>query len=50
MKFAPGKDFKSVFIPKQTGIAVFDQANDGAKQAAQELQVRSGPVPRAVVT
>jgi rhamnose transport system substrate-binding protein len=39
VKFAPGKDFKSVFIPKQTGIAVFDQANDGAKQAAGELQV-----------
>ena len=36
---APGKEFKSVFIPKQTGIAVFDQANEGAKEAAGELQV-----------
>jgi rhamnose transport system substrate-binding protein len=39
VKFEPGKEFKSVFIPKQTGIAVFDQANDGAKEAAGELQV-----------
>jgi rhamnose transport system substrate-binding protein len=37
--FEPGQEFKSVFIPKQTGIAVFDQANDGAKEAAGELQV-----------
>src|ERR671919_186987 len=36
---APGKEFKGVFIPKQTGIAVFDQANEGAKEAAGELQV-----------
>jgi rhamnose transport system substrate-binding protein len=35
----PGKEFKGVFIPKQTGIAVFDQANEGAKEAAGELQV-----------
>jgi rhamnose transport system substrate-binding protein len=39
VKFATGKEFKSVFIPKQTGIAVFDQANDGAKEAAKELGV-----------
>lgn len=38
-KLEPGQEFKSVFIPKQTGIAVFDQANDGAKEAAGELQV-----------
>lgn len=38
-KLTPGEDFKSVFIPKQTGIAVFDQANEGAKEAAAELQV-----------
>jgi rhamnose transport system substrate-binding protein len=38
-KLEPGKEFKSVFIPKQTGIAVFDQANDGAKEAASELGV-----------
>ena len=37
--FEPGQEFKGVFIPKQTGIAVFDQANDGAKEAAGELQV-----------
>src|SRR5919106_4723534 len=39
VKFSPGEDFKSVFIPKQTGIAVFDQANEGAQEAASELQV-----------
>jgi rhamnose transport system substrate-binding protein len=39
VKFSPGEDFKSVFIPKQTGIAVFDEANEGAKEAASELQV-----------
>jgi rhamnose transport system substrate-binding protein len=39
VKFEPGQDFKSVFIPKQTGIAVFDQANEGAQEAAGELQV-----------
>ena len=37
--FEPGQEFRSVFIPKQTGIAVFEQANDGAKEAARELQV-----------
>jgi rhamnose transport system substrate-binding protein len=37
--FEPGQEFKGVFIPKQTGIAVFDQANAGAKEAAGELQV-----------
>jgi rhamnose transport system substrate-binding protein len=39
VKLKPGEEFKSVFIPKQTGIAVFDQANQGAKEAAGELQV-----------
>jgi rhamnose transport system substrate-binding protein len=39
VKFTPGEEFRSVFIPKQTGIAVFEQANDGAKEAAGELQV-----------
>ncbi len=39
VKFTTGEEFKSVFIPKQTGIAVFDQANEGAKEAAGELQV-----------
>jgi ABC-type sugar transport system substrate-binding protein len=37
--FEPGQEFRSVFIPKQTGIAVFEQANNGAQEAAQELQV-----------
>jgi rhamnose transport system substrate-binding protein len=35
----PGQEFRSVFIPKQTGIAVFEQANNGAKEAARELEV-----------
>jgi rhamnose transport system substrate-binding protein len=35
----PGQEFRSVFIPKQTGIAVFEQANTGAQEAAQELEV-----------
>ena len=35
----PGQEFRSVFIPKQTGIAVFEQANNGAQEAARELQV-----------
>jgi rhamnose transport system substrate-binding protein len=39
VKFKPGEEFKGVFIPKQTGVAVFDQANQGAKEAAGELQV-----------
>ena len=39
VKFETGKEFKGVFVPKQTGIAVFDQANSGAKKAAGELQV-----------
>jgi rhamnose transport system substrate-binding protein len=37
--FEPGQDFRSVFIPKQTGIAVFEQANNGAQEAARKLQV-----------
>ena len=32
-----GKDFTSILLPKFTGIAVFDQANQGAKEAAAEL-------------
>src|SRR5918997_1738812 len=39
VKFEPGQEFKGVFIPKQTGVAVFEQANQGAKEAAGELQV-----------
>jgi rhamnose transport system substrate-binding protein len=37
--FKPGEEFKGVFVPKQTGVAVFEQANQGAKEAAKELQV-----------
>ena len=34
-----GGDFSSIFLPKCTGNAVFDQANEGAKEAATELGV-----------
>ena len=34
-----GGAFSSIFLPKCTGNAVFDQANDGAKEAATELSV-----------
>jgi rhamnose transport system substrate-binding protein len=36
--FEPGQDFSSVLLPKQTGVSVFDQANQGAEEAAGELQ------------
>ncbi|MGH2694253.1 MAG: rhamnose ABC transporter substrate-binding protein [Actinomycetota bacterium] len=36
--FEPGQDFSSVLLPKQTGVSVFDQANQGAQEAAGELQ------------
>jgi rhamnose transport system substrate-binding protein len=36
--FEPGQDFSSVLLPKQTGVSVFDQANQGAQEAAEELQ------------
>jgi rhamnose transport system substrate-binding protein len=32
-----GDDMNSILLPKCTGIAVFDQANDGAQEAAEEL-------------
>ncbi|HKE75769.1 MAG TPA: rhamnose ABC transporter substrate-binding protein [Acidimicrobiales bacterium] len=32
-----GDDMKAILLPKCTGIAVFDQANDGAQEAAEEL-------------
>jgi rhamnose transport system substrate-binding protein len=32
-----GDDMKSILLPKCTGIAVFDQANEGAQEAAGEL-------------
>ncbi|HEU4841250.1 MAG TPA: substrate-binding domain-containing protein [Ilumatobacteraceae bacterium] len=34
-----GGDFSSILLPKCTGIAVFDQANEGAIEAAEELGV-----------
>src|SRR5918995_364012 len=34
-----GGDFSSILLPKCTGIAVFDQANEGALEAAAELGV-----------
>jgi len=36
---APAGDFSSILLPKCTGIAVFDQANEGAVEAAGELGV-----------
>ena len=35
----PGMDVKMMLLPKFLGIAVFDQANQGATEAATELQV-----------
>ncbi|CAN5719567.1 hypothetical protein BH10CHL1_BH10CHL1_00600 [soil metagenome] len=37
-KATPGKAVKMVLLPKFLGIAVFDQAHDGAEEAAKELQ------------
>ena len=34
-----GDDFTSILLPKCTGIAVFDQANEGAQEAATEIGV-----------
>jgi rhamnose transport system substrate-binding protein len=38
VKATPGKAVKMILLPKFLGIAVFDQANDGAQEAAKELQ------------
>ena len=35
--FETGLEFNSILLPKFTGIAVFDQANQGAQEAAAEL-------------
>src|SRR5262245_3913859 len=35
--FETGQEFNSILLPKFTGIAVFDQANQGAQEAAAEL-------------
>jgi ABC-type sugar transport system substrate-binding protein len=32
-----GDDMNAILLPKCTGIAVFDQANEGAQRAAEEL-------------
>jgi rhamnose transport system substrate-binding protein len=37
-KATPGKAVKMVLLPKFLGILVFDQANEGAMEAAKELQ------------
>ena len=34
----PGQDVKMMLLPKFLGIAVFDEANEGAQEAAAELQ------------
>jgi rhamnose transport system substrate-binding protein len=36
-EIAGGQDFAAILLPKCTGIAVFDQANEGAIEAATEL-------------
>ena len=38
IKATPGQAVKMILLPKFLGIAVFDQANDGAQEAAKELQ------------
>ena len=38
VKATPGKPLKMILLPKFLGIAVFDQANEGAQEAAKELQ------------
>ncbi|MFN8504720.1 rhamnose ABC transporter substrate-binding protein [Kouleothrix sp.] len=38
VKATPGKGLKMILLPKFLGIAVFDQANEGAQEAAKELQ------------
>jgi rhamnose transport system substrate-binding protein len=38
VKAEPGKPLKMILLPKFLGIAVFDQAHEGAEEAAKELQ------------
>ena len=38
VKAKPGQSFKMTLLPKFLGILVFDQANQGAQEAAKELQ------------
>ena len=39
VKAEPGKSLKMILLPKILGIAVIDQANEGAQEAAKELQI-----------
>jgi rhamnose transport system substrate-binding protein len=55
VKATPGKPLKMVLLPKFLGNAVFDQAHDGAEEAAKELQEPEqlqflGPTPENSVT
>jgi rhamnose transport system substrate-binding protein len=55
IKATPGKAVKMVLLPKFLGNAVFDQAHDGAEEAAKELQNSEklqflGPTPENSVT
>lgn len=36
-----GEEMSSLLLPKCTGIAVFDQANEGAQEAAEELEAEA---------
>jgi rhamnose transport system substrate-binding protein len=38
IKATPGESVKMLLLPKFTGVAVFDQANEGAEEAHAELQ------------
>jgi len=38
IKATPGQSVKMLLLPKFTGVAVFDQANEGAQEAHKELQ------------
>ena len=38
VKAEPGQSVKMLLLPKFTGVAVFDQANEGAQEAHKELQ------------
>ena len=55
VKATPGQALKMVLLPKFLGNAVFDQAHEGAKEAAAELQNPEevqflGPTPENSVT
>ena len=55
VKAVPGQAMKMVLLPKFLGNAVFDQAHEGAEEAAKELQNSEalqflGPTPENSVT